>query len=204
MTEFKNYTIEKHPFETFIEDDAKYLIIGTFPIQIKNLQFDFYYSGKENYFWKIMEYVFNYEFKFHSGNDAVIERKQFLSNRKIGMTDMYEKCYRKNGFSTDESLFIITLRDIFSMLEKHPTIDTLILTSRTEVIGALGLLKTYFIQNNLELRKPEKYDKIMISDFVFNERKIEVLVPYSPSARVVGEGKTNVNEVAEMYRYCLT
>ena len=197
------YTIENHPFDIYIPEYVKYLIIGTFPTNIKNLEFQFYYSGKGNYFWKIMESVFDYKFKFYSGEDAVIERKAFLSNRKIGITDMHEKCYRKNGLSSDESLFVITLRDIFLLLKKHETIDTLILTSRTEVIGALGLLKTYFMQKDIELKEPQKQGKILITNFTFNGRTIDILVPYSPSPRVIGNNKTNIDEVIEMYRYCL-
>ncbi|WP_306568759.1 hypothetical protein, partial [Flavobacterium lindanitolerans] len=75
--------------------------------------------------------------------------------------------------------------------------------SRTEVIGALGLLKTYFLQKNLELKEPKKQGKILITNFSFNGRTIDIFVPYSPSPRVIGNNKINLSEVIEMYRRCL-
>ncbi|MCU7548147.1 hypothetical protein OCK74_03435 [Chitinophagaceae bacterium LB-8] len=136
------YTIEDHPFDTFIPPNTKFLIIGTFPTYINNWRYKFYYSGKGNTFWNIIESVFKIKFKYHEGDEAVEERKMFLRTKRIGITDMHVKFYRKNNYSTDENLHTIILKDVFLLLNQHPTIERIILTSRTEVFGALGLLKT--------------------------------------------------------------
>lgn len=199
------YNIEKHPFEEFIPQDTKYLIIGTFPTYIDNHTFNFFYSGKDNAFWKIIEQVFKYSFKSTHDESAVDERKKLLKEKKLGITDMHQLCYRKNSYSTDENLFPIVLNDIFHILKKNTKIDRLILTSRTNVFGALGLLKTYFLQKGKVLEEPmRRDDKILQGSFQFKGRIVNVLVPYSPSPRLIEKGTTTMYELVSMYKYCLT
>lgn len=199
-----SYVIESHPFETFIPPYAEYLIVGTFPTFKDNFRFKFFYSGKDNLFWKIIESVFKHNFNYSEGEKAVEERKTFLIEKRIGITDMHVKCYRKNQFSTDESLFPIILNDVFSLLDKNSSIKRLVLTSRTDVFGALGLLKTYLLQNNLELVQLEKRkDKILQGNFKISNRVIEIMVPYSPSPRLIENGRTTLDELVSMYKLCL-
>lgn len=199
------YEIEEHPFGSFVPLNAKYLIIGTFPTHRNNFRFKFFYSGKDNSFWNIIENVFEHSFIHNQGDKAVDERRRFLESKAIGITDMLEKCYRKNNYSTDENLFPIVLKDIFSILDKCPSIKRVILTSRTEVFGALGLFKTYFLQKGLELEHPGKrVDKVLEGAFIYKEREIEILVPYSPSPRLINKGTTTMAELVLMYRSCLT
>lgn len=196
--------IEKHPFKQLIKPDTKYLVIGTFPAQKKNLQYQFFYSGKRNNFWKIIEGVYNHQFVHNNLGAAVFEREVFLQSKQIGMTDMHEVCWR-NGYSAEDSaLYSIKLRDIFSILTEFPSIERLILTSRTKGYGVVGLLETYFIQQGKQFPSLKvRHDKIMIGEFVHNERRIEILVPYSPSPRLTDEGRTTIPELIKMYGYCL-
>ena len=200
------FIVESHPFDTFINPDTKFLIVGTFPTHKDNYSqtFEYFYAGQKNNFWKILERVFSHTFKFDSGIAAIKERQNFLSQKKIGLTDMLVKCYRKNNQSSDEYLYPIILKDIFSLLDEYPLIERIILTSRTEVIGALGLFKTYFLQRNLELNEFNKReDKILESTFDYNGKTIAVLVPYSPSSRVLEGGRISFNDLIKMYVTCL-
>jgi G:T/U-mismatch repair DNA glycosylase len=67
------FVIEEHPFKTFVPPNAKYLIVGTFPTHKNNFRFKFFYSGKDNSFWNIIEKVFNHTFKYNEGEKAVEE-----------------------------------------------------------------------------------------------------------------------------------
>lgn len=199
-----DYVVEKHPFEPFLSNDTSYLVLGTFPTYISNLSYNFYYSNKENNFWKILEKVFNHNFLHHADDKAVHERQSFLKDNKIGVTDMHEVCYRRNKSSSDKDLYTIQLRNIFSILDRHPSISRLILTSRTEVFGALGLLKTLFLQHD----KPfpditRRGDKILESKFIYADSKIEIVVPYSPSPRLIADKVTTMEELITMYTFCL-
>jgi len=198
------FTVEDHQFETYVPPEARMLIIGTFPTHEGNFRYKYYYSGEENHFWSIIEKVFNHTFGHHSGPEAVQERKDFLEQHRIGITDMIEKCYRKNNLSGDENIFPIVLRDIFSIIEANKTITRLILTSRTEVFGVLGLLTTYFYQKGQQpIKTMKRKDKILEGDFEWAGRSIKVLVPYSPSPRVINDGGTTIEELEQMYRVCL-
>ena len=163
-----------------------------------------FYSGKDNSFWKILEQVFNCTFKYNDGEEAVEERKLFQSSQGIGITDMHQLCYRKNDFSTDESLFPIILNDIFSILDNNLFLERFIITSRSEIFGALGLLKTYFLQHHLKLPELERRaDKILKGSFIYKDREIRVLVPYSPSPRLIKSKTSSIEELVKMYQYCL-
>lgn len=193
-----------HPFELFfIPPNADKLVIGTFPTYHKNYQatFNFFYGGETNPFWEVFGKVYNKQFKHYAGELAVKERKQLLIDNKVGITDMLKICYRKNGSSKDQDLYPIDLNDVFDLLDKNTCISRLILTSRTEVYGALGLLETYFLQKGLELKKGKiRPDKIMETNFDYLGRNIQVLIPYSTSP-------TNTHSTPEllfeMYKYCL-
>lgn len=195
------YNMENHPFEPYIPPLATTLIVGTFPTHIRNRNFEFYYSGKENMLWPLIASE-KKPFTYHKGDEAVEERKQFLLEKGIGIMDMLSKCYRKNKESADESLYPILLTDIFTLLEHHPKIDRLILTSRTEVFGALGMLKTYFMQHGLTQKQPSyRKDKVLEGLCEINGRKMLLLVPYSPSPRVLN--KISIKDLSNMYRSCL-
>lgn len=199
------YAIERHPFETLIYPGIKHLVIGTFPTNKDNFRYEFFYSGKDNLFWEVIEDVYNHTFQFHSDNRAVNERKEFLKEKGIGLTDMHEMCYRRNSYSTDENLFPIILTDIFEILNNHNTIERIIFTSRTEVFGALGLFKTYLLQRHQTL--PEmirRENKILEGKFKYNDREIKLFVPYSPSPRLIEKGTTTKPELVNMYKYSLT
>jgi G:T/U-mismatch repair DNA glycosylase len=196
------YEIESHPFKIFVAPDTKFLVIGTFPTYKDNYKdtYDFFYAGAKNSFWKIIEQVFNQTFRYNKGNKAIEERQALLREKKIGLTDMHQKCYRKNQMSGDEYLFPIETLNIFSLLDQYTSIESLILTSRTDAIGALGLLKTYFLQNGLELEEMKRRnDKILEGNFNHNGKNINIFVPYSPSSRVTA----NFDEVVKMYSICL-
>lgn len=196
------YTCINHPFEPFIPKGAKTLVIGTFPTRSGNFQFPFYYSGKDNRFWPVMENVYRLRFKHHAGKNAVDERKEFLASKQIGITDMLLKCYRLAEKSQDKHLYPILLNDIFSILDQHDSIDCLLLTSRTEVYGALGLLNIHFQSEGRTLEYPVRNrHNILEGGFQHNTRNIEILVPISPSPSA--EKSADLETLIEMYKLCL-
>lgn len=206
MSTYDNFVVEDHPFEPFIPSGAKVLIVGSFPTHKRNykMTFKFFYAGLGNMFWPVMEKVFDRKFQYNSGDLAIKERKDLLTQRKVGLTDMLIKCYRNNGRSQDEHIFPIKFADIFRLLDAHPEIETIILTGRQRVIGPRGLFETYFYQHDLipPVFK-EHHDKILTAEFVRDKRHFEVLVPYSPSNTVIEQGRTSESELVKMYSYCL-
>jgi len=191
------YELLPHPFKDFIPPGAKYLVVGTFPAHIRS--FEFYYSGESNRFWEVFGLVFNHRFNSFSGAGAIEERKRLLTTHLIGMTDMHQLCYRKNKSSGDENLYSVFLTDIFDLLDQNPTVNTLVLTSRTDAVGALGLLKTYFMQKGMTLPDQETIrHNILYTTFKHRDRPIEVYIPISPSKRVE---HYSLQKLTAMYSY---
>jgi hypoxanthine-DNA glycosylase len=202
--------MEKHPFETFIPEGAQTLIIGTFPTARKYRRFNFYYPGARNKFWHIMSDIFGTKFLFtgkqtgmteENADKAVKERKEFLQSKKIGITDMIETCERKNDSSNDNDLVPIEYRNIVCLLRNHPAIDKLIFTSRGGN-SAFQLFRKQLKKENISLSQLSKENNILKGAIEYSkDRKIEILVPYSPSMRVYNAYGREF--MTKMYKECL-
>jgi G:T/U-mismatch repair DNA glycosylase len=191
------FTLTPHAFGSHIPAQAKYLVVGTFPAHKRN--FEFFYSGDENRFWLIMGKVFGYSFKESIGPKAKQERKDFLTDNDIGMTDMHKVCYRRNSLSGDEHLYSVILNDVLDILGANITIHTMVFTSRADAIGALGLFKILLIQKGMEVPALIlKTNKVLYGTLTLNERRIDIYVPYSPSSRL---SEIATSKLVEMYSY---
>lgn len=198
-----DWEICKHPFATHVKPGATRLIIGTFPTYQDNYKntFEFYYAGERNRFWEVINEVFKPDFKYYNGSEAKKEREEFFFKNGIGITDMHEKCWRRNKSSLDKDLYPIILTDVFKILREFNTIKTIILTSRTGPMSALGLLRTYFIQQDRNLEDSvEDIFRIKRTEFEFEGRVIKVLVPHSTSST---NDKVTMSQLIAMYKKCL-
>lgn len=198
-----DWEICKHPFATHVKPGATRLIIGTFPTHQDNYKntFEFYYAGEKNRFWEVINEVFKPDFKYFKGKEAIKEREDFFKRNGIGITDMHEKCWRRNKSSLDKDLYPIILTDVFKILREVDTINTLILTSRTGPMSALGLFRTYFIQQDRNLEDSvEDNFRIKRTEFEFEGRVIKVLVPHSTSST---NDKVTMSQLIAMYKKCL-
>jgi G:T/U-mismatch repair DNA glycosylase len=207
MSQFDNFEVCAHPFPSFVPEKCRTLVVGTFPTHQRNYErtFPFYYAGEGNVFWEVVGKAFNKSFQHMCGEDAKWERETFLRSEGIGITDMLERCYRKNGLSQDDYIYPIAFRDLFDVLTKNSTIETLVLTSRTKIVGALGLFETYLYQRDLLPPKFwENTDKILEGNLELGGREIEILIPYSTSKTVIKTNRATVPQLVNMYRLCLT
>lgn len=194
------FTVENHPFPTFIPPGIKCLIVGTFPTHSKNFRYKFYYSGLDNAFWNVLERVLTHTFNFTEGFEAVQERELYLREKRIGITDMIEKCYRRNGYSTDDHIFPIVFRDVLTIIDQHPSINRLILTSRTDLTGALWHFQTYCMQKGCPVVElATEGDKLKKGIYYRAGREIEVYVPYSTSPSYIQGKAERFEKVVNMY-----
>ena len=196
-----NLTPEPHAFPTFVPPNAKVLIIGTFPTHIANRSFNFYYSNRNNFFWKIIGDLYNHEWKFNEGIEAEEERKSFAASHQIAFTDMLESATRENDLSSDENLSNVKLRNILQILSDHPSIEKLVLTSRVNTqntISAQKLLIDHLNENNIESFY-NKEGTLVKGQFEYQNRLIKIFVPYSTMPRVVRiHGEETVRKMYEL------
>ncbi len=199
---------ETHHFEIYIPPFAKTVIIGTFPTHRRNYNetFAFYYGSKDNNFWNVIEKVYNHKFQYFVGEPAKGERKEFLKEKQIGITDMIYECYRLGKSSSDTSLYPTKLTDVLGLLNQQLCINKIILTSRTGIVSSLGLFKLHLKIKGMSSIKFTKNDNnVLEGTLILNKREIKILVPYSTSPRVVKDKKNNVSQedIEEMYKWCL-
>lgn len=135
--------IETHPFEPFIPDGAKILIMGTFPPPSKRWSMDFYYPNRTNDFWFMMGYI------FLGDKDALYDRarrqfrlddiKHLLTDKGIALNDTGYRVRRLMGNASDKYLEILEPVPLDRLLARMPLCHTLATTGEkaSEVLAAI-------------------------------------------------------------------
>lgn len=96
--------IETHVFGEFVPKNARYLILGSFPVKQsvrgKNYDksYDFFYSIPRNQFWPILETIYKTELKTKQ------QKTKFLTKFNFAMADIILQCERAKGSNLDANL----------------------------------------------------------------------------------------------------
>lgn len=124
--------LETHPFPPFIPDNAKILIMGTFPPQPKRWSMKFYYPNRSNDFWFMMGLI------FFGDKDALYDRpakefrldkiKKLLCDKGIALNDTGYRIRRLAGNASDKFLEIVEPVDLKKLLKQMPGCHTLATT----------------------------------------------------------------------------
>lgn len=138
--------IEQHPWEPFIPDGAKILIMGTFPPGSHRWSMNFYYPNRTNDFWFMMGLIFmgdryalyNRETKLF--NLEVI--KQLLNEKGIAMNDTGYKVRRLKGNASDKFLEIVEPVALYDILAKMPLCHTVATTGEKAAGVIAGITDT--------------------------------------------------------------
>lgn len=143
MENTENIVIETHPWEPFIPDGAKVLIMGTFPPGEHRWSMDFYYPNPTNDFWRIMSLI------FMGDKDALydasikkfdLERvKSLAADNHIALNDTGRRIRRLKGNASDKFLEIIQPVDLNQLLTKMPECRDVATTGEkaAEVVASL-------------------------------------------------------------------
>lgn len=125
----------------FVPQDAKILILGSFPSPMSR-KMGFYYSFSTNRFFKALAGV------FHEVEPKTIEeRKAFLVSHHIALYDVIESCDIKGA--SDSSIKNIIPADIKKMIQ-----GTKIMKIFTTGTKASTLYRKYIGQDNIMLPSP--------------------------------------------------
>lgn len=132
MNEMQQIAVETHPFEPFLPEKSRVLMLGTFPPKPQRWSMEFYYPNKINDMWRIMGLIF-YGEKNEFWNESekkfrLDEIKRFLSEKKIALYDTGRRIRRLKDNASDKFLEIVEPVDIKSMLDENPTIEAIFTT----------------------------------------------------------------------------
>lgn len=124
--------VETHPWQPFIPDNARVLIMGTFPPAPERWSMPFYYPNRINDFWRVMGIVFydnpdrfyNAQAKTFLLDDIIA----FLTERGIALSDTGRRVRRLRNNASDAYLEIVEANDLAGLLAQMPYCHTVATT----------------------------------------------------------------------------
>jgi len=146
-----------HPYAPFIPKNATKLIVGTLPPprfttgELKEGDVNFCYGSRDGQLWPILDRIFQLNLVFETTTAAITERKNFLTQHHIGICDIVATARRDKVDASDLGLQQIQLRDLISVLEKHPTVTTLLFTGGNSKNGPEYFFRRHLATYDLKL-----------------------------------------------------
>lgn len=125
-----NNRIETHPFEPYIPENARILMLGTFPPKPERWSMKFFYPNKINDMWRIMGVIFygNKDRFWNDGEKRFIlsDIKSFLDEIGLALYDTAYRVIRLKDNASDKFLEIVEAVDVKQILVNHPTITAIV------------------------------------------------------------------------------
>lgn len=147
----------QHPYVPFIKNDTTKLIVGTLPPprfttgDLLEKDVDFCYGSYYNSLWLFIDKIHDLKLRFDNSQEAIIQRKQFLINHKIGVCDIVESCERDKIDASDLGMQNIVLRDLMGYLKQYPKVDTLLFTGGNSKNGPEYFFRKHLKEYGLKL-----------------------------------------------------
>ncbi len=124
--------VERHPFEPFLPEGAKVLMLGSFPPQPKRWSMEFYYPNFINDFWRIIGILFFDDrdrfVDIHAKKFKLQEIKEFCSDKGIAMFDTATAVRRLKDNASDKFLEVVEPTDIPALLRRIPLCEAVVVT----------------------------------------------------------------------------
>ncbi|DAB34478.1 MAG TPA: DNA glycosylase [Sulfurospirillum sp. UBA12182] len=183
-----------HPYEIYIPQDTKKLIIGTLPPprfctrEFKPNDVDFPYGSEDGLLWKVLDKIYSLDLEYNQSITAIQQRKEFLMRENIGICDIVSECKREKINALDSGMREIIPRDILKVLREYTSIHTLIFT------GVMPRMIVEKILNKEDISFTCKDEDIpQVHEFFYAKRVIKAISLTSPSPaanRSIGANKT--------------
>lgn len=141
---------ESHPFEPFLPDGARMLMLGTFPPAEKRWSMPFYYPNFTNDMWRIVGLCFFGDKQHFVAADGkhyrLDELKEFLTSHGIALYDTCTRIIRTKNTASDKDLQVVEQTDIQAMLRRLPQCKTIV---------TAGQLATALCAQQLQVAEPK-------------------------------------------------
>ena len=150
-------SVEKHPFEPFLPEEARILFLGSFPPQPKRWCMPFYYPNWINDFWRIMGLI-HFADKDHFCIPAwkcfdEVSIREFCSAKGLAFYDTACEVRRLKDNASDAFLEVVTPTDIPALLARIPKCEILVTTGQkaSEVIASSFSCEIPAVGGNVDL-----------------------------------------------------
>ena len=158
--------IESHPLQPFLPENARVLMLGSFPPRQKRWCMDFYYPNFQNDMWRIIGTVFFADRDYFVDTVARTFRKEqivaFLKEKGIALYDTATMVRRLQDNASDKFLEIVQPTDVASLLAQLP---------RCKAIATTGEKATETICTQLHTARPAVGDH---TEFLFQDRPLRL------------------------------
>jgi len=132
---------ERHPLQPFLPQNARILMLGSFPPSHKRWSMEFFYPNYINDMWRIFGIVL-YDDKLHFVDEAhktfrIADIIAMLRSRGIAIYDTACAIRRTTGTASDKDLEIVERTDIDALLRKIPQCHAIVTTGQkaSEVVA---------------------------------------------------------------------
>ena len=127
-------SIEHHPLQPFLPQEAKLLMLGSFPPQQKRWSMDFFYPNMQNDMWRIFGLHFFGDKDHFVDTTAKCFRKEliieFLTKKGIALYDTATAVCRLQDNASDKFLEVVEPTDISLLLRHIPQCQTIVTTGQ--------------------------------------------------------------------------
>ncbi len=136
---------EKHPLEPFLPENAKILMLGSFPPPVERWSMQFFYPNWINDMWRIMGLLF-YNDRQHfevKGEKRFCKESiaEFCNSKGIALYDTACEVKRLKDNAQDKFLEVVTPTDINVLLQALPHCTAIVTTGQKAtdtIVGKFG------------------------------------------------------------------
>lgn len=158
--------IEIHPFEPFVPEGAKVLMLGTFPPAAHRWCMPFFYPNFQNDMWRMMGIIFfNDKAHFVVDGEKRFDQQKielFLQEKGIAMYDTATKVVRTKNTASDKDLEIVEETDVEALLDRMP---------QCTVVITAGQLATTTLCHRFNVTEPRVGD---YAEVEYNGRQLRI------------------------------
>ncbi|MDN3642101.1 uracil-DNA glycosylase family protein [Lutimonas halocynthiae] len=179
--------LHQHPYPPFIPENSVKLIVGTIPPprfstgDLFSDDVDFCYGSKFGLLWPILDRIFDLNLKYENTNHAILQRKNFLIQNRIGICDVIESCARGKVDASDVGMDQIKMRNLLNHIIKNKDITTLLFMGGNSKNGPEYLFRKLIKPLGLELIN-KSAGRPKIHELHLEGRKIKTISLISPSS----------------------
>lgn len=136
--------VETHSLLPFLPENAKLLMLGSFPPLKSRWKMDFYYPNLQNDMWRIFGMAFfdNKDYFINNVEKSFQEQciRDFLTEKGIAIADVAQKVVRLQGNAADKFLHIVDTVNLSEVLQQIPKAQFMMTTGDKATETLLNLL----------------------------------------------------------------
>lgn len=156
-------TIEEHPLQPFLPQNARMLFLGSFPPPKTRWSMEWFYPNWINDFWRIQGLIhFDDKNYFEIKGEKRFDKERimpFCEEKGMAFFDTARKVCRLKDNADDNFLDILEPTDVFALLRQMPSCSVVVTTGGK----ASEEICTYFNGKGIDVKVPKVGENVSIN-----------------------------------------